>query len=205
MRYSTIIGLFILIGISCTKPPKYPDTPSIEFDKISAVNYKDSNNNLSTVVNVDLKFKDGTGDLGLEQNDTIGLYNRILSQKYINNQLYYKFNRNYMNFWLDIFVKRNGQYVQVKSTDSLHISDFNFYIFDGRFKPFIENYKDDNHPIEGLLSYKFTITPILDPSSVTFAPTIDYGDSVKFEVRILDRKLNISNKVTTNSILVLTP
>ncbi|MFN3404121.1 MAG: hypothetical protein ACK40G_08500 [Cytophagaceae bacterium] len=63
------LAFFFLIGIltSCEKPPKYPDTPQIEFKKIEKMTYFSDiyQSNIDSLI-ISITFKDGDGDLGLE-------------------------------------------------------------------------------------------------------------------------------------------
>jgi hypothetical protein len=68
---------------------------------------------------------------------------------------------------------------------------YNFQIFDDRFK--ILSAKNET----GTLDFEYTIAPILDQSIIEFEPIYKEGDTMKFDIRILDRKLNISNIVTS--------
>ncbi|HTF80138.1 MAG TPA: hypothetical protein VL947_00380, partial [Cytophagales bacterium] len=182
-------------------PPKYDDAPSIEFREITTKSSIDSMN-----IDIKLYFRDGTGDIGLTQADTGGIYKSILHVKKINDSTFAKkHSRNFMNYWLDIYVKKDGEFVQVKSPDEYHTNPANFYIFDGRFKPFNENFTTDKSPLEGFLNYNFTMLPIIDPTTVTYRPEILSGDSIMFKIRILDRKLNVSNTVSTTKLVAFVP
>lgn len=199
---SLVIGLAI---IGCERPPKHPDTPTIEYRGMDVAYVPaDSNNQPSTHVTLKLYFTDGTGDLGLTAADSLGKYQQIKDSKIIDGEKRNTYNRYFTNYWVDLYVKREGQYVLWRSPDEYHIDASNFYGKDGRFRPFNNNYTSDKNPIEGFLNYEFQLQSRLTATE-TIEPELLPGDTVKFSVRILDRKLNISNEVTTPDIQILMP
>lgn len=198
------ILLTLTCFVACTRAPQNPDTPIIEFRDISNfTNYNSDGNIVVDSVQIGIYFKDGTGDLGLAQSDTLSKYKFKIDSSTTNGVKKYKFNRNYYNYWLDMYIKRNGKYEIVNAVSDYVTNSAYFKPYDGRFIPFNENYKDDKSPIEGYLRIKFDILPFINTSEIFFEPQLAYEDSIKFSVRILDRKLNISDTVFTPAIKVL--
>lgn len=190
-----------LLIISCERPPKHPDTPTIEFRGMDVVSINEGGN-IITHVDVKLYFADGTGDLGLVDADSMGLFKQIKESKFINGKQYNKYNRTNQNYWVDVFVKKDGQYVPWRSPGEYHSDFLNFQNKDGRFRPFNNDYTSNKNPIEGFLNYKFEFQRKLADTE-TIEPELVAGDTIKLNIRILDRKLNISNEITTPEIRVL--
>jgi len=67
MRFTGIALLIsLLILLSCTKPPDYPDTPEIEFKSVNKSSFLQATNDSLLI---SFTFTDGDGDIGLESND----------------------------------------------------------------------------------------------------------------------------------------
>lgn len=204
MRALFFCFVLALFAIGCQRPPKYPDAPTIKFESITSTPIMDTSGNItSSEIEIKLYFTDGTGDLGLTQDDTAGIYQDVIETR--RSDTAKKYSRNYVNYWVDAYIKKDGDYTLIKSPDDYHKNSSNFYIYDDRFRPFNDQYLTNSSPIEGYLNYKFTVLEVLDESTVTYRPLLTKGDSMRFEIRILDRKLNISNKVTTADIVILSP
>lgn len=93
-----LIVLLLLSGLfnSCLRRNNFPDEPRLEyrdFVKYPAINGKDSIGVLK------LKFTDGDGDIGLDQQDTFPPFN-------VGSQYYY-------NFYVNYFEKQNGSFVKI--------------------------------------------------------------------------------------------
>ena len=68
-RLLSVVFLLIIMVLSCTKPPDYPDEPVIEFVSLNrSVIPQDQLNN--EFVRMTISFTDGDGDLGSPDNDT---------------------------------------------------------------------------------------------------------------------------------------
>lgn len=73
IQYSITLFSIALMVTSCLKVPEYPDTPSIEFDNVY---FKQGDNqNVFDSLFVSIKFKDGDGDLGLNDAFSTDPYN----------------------------------------------------------------------------------------------------------------------------------
>src|SRR5690606_32981380 len=67
---STIPGfIFILLALSYTKPPDYPDEPVITFQSLSKDTLLQSDLNSDSVF-ISFSYTDGDGDLGFSDRDT---------------------------------------------------------------------------------------------------------------------------------------
>lgn len=70
-----VLGLSLLTAAvsvavsSCITPPDYPDTPSIEFKRITKERFT-TDEGVFDSVKVTISFRDGDGDLGLAANET---------------------------------------------------------------------------------------------------------------------------------------
>ena len=176
-------GLLVATGAavsSCLSPPEYPVTPEIEFRGISI---KRSVSNIATIdsVQVTVKFQDGDGDLGLNNNDTDPPFNRTNADGSLNP--YYN---NY--FFQPQIRKSNGEY-QDTIIDVLNPQN----TYDSRFPRLPPD--DRTGPKRGTLTFTQSF------AAGTFSR---FGRvvSIKFRVKIVDRALHESNEVTTEPITI---
>jgi len=163
---------FLLAGAtvsSCLTAPDYPDTPSIEFKSITATRAEQDGTPYDAV-RVTISFRDGDGDLGLDNGETNPPYGETNSDGTKN-----KFNNNY---FFQPQVLQGDTYV-----------DYNLaFPYDSRF-PRISS-DDRKEPKRGNLSFDLQI----------FDTTFPTGSKVRFKVSIADRSLNLSNEVITDPI-----
>ncbi len=157
--------------VSCIGKPEFEDSPTISFKSIS-------NNFFKTPAPTDsvtliVKFTDGDGDLGLDGNEQQAPYNPVNPDGEANLFTH--------NFFLTIFRKNGDNLTEVKFPDGASYS--------GRFLRL--NKEEDDKPLEGEIKYSFGL-PI-----GFFNSPIKTGDSLSFEVQIADRRLRLSNKITT--------
>ncbi len=89
------------------------------------------------------------------------------------------------NFRASLFRKENGEFVEI---DDLGVS------LGGRFSPLVP--KDKLGPIDGVITHLVVI-----PRSNN--PVLSQGDTLRLEVSILDRALNVSNTVTTGEVVYI--
>ena len=165
---------FPLAILSCRKPPNYSDTPEIKYESISKLlifdetllGYIDS-------VSITVSFKDGDGNLGLDNSDIEG------SEIYVDEYIF--------NYYIDVYKKENDTWEFV---DFEAIGESYFHSRFPRLLP------EGASPIDGDLNLGL----ILTPSSLLQAT-----DSIRFEIDIVDRDLNRSNKITTDAIIFGTP
>jgi hypothetical protein len=171
--YSLLLLLLSLFFLECKKAPNYPKEPSIQFDHLRVINdtihFVDS-------VSIYIKFQDGEGDIG---NDPV--------------------DKNYFDFFLDIYKKTNGAYLKITNFDSLGL-DYNAHL------PLLAPYNQKG-PIDG------TIRNILAPfeeyldknGKVRPAPInapFHKDDTLQFHVRIRDRAGNYSNWIESTDYIV---
>lgn len=200
--------IFISLGLlfnNCSKNPVYPDTPEIEFVKYEKFIDDD-------IVKITLSFKDGDGDLGLDQN--------IMNFPYQLHNPIKNGSGNYILYGSDPTLPPYackkyaiGDYVAPSGIDTV-LADFNIYFnnyhleiyekqLDGSYVKFDDSDQcnlsrfpplvpiQDKGPIEGMLSYD-----VFD----LFGNF--YGKTLKLKIFIIDRALNKSNVIETPDILI---
>lgn len=195
---SALVGILVLLFFSnCEKPPQFSKTPVIEFDTLT--NSIEFNPFTQTEVNkleVTIRFQDGDGDLGVLSTDIGNIEFRSYSDTTIipvdtslvdgvevitPEQTIYTFK----NYYIDFFRKVDGAFIPIETKFSL----------DGTFEPLIAY--DEVGPIEGTLSFEFEL------NEITAIPAgFSKNDTISFEVFVVDRSLNESNKIRTSEIVV---
>lgn len=175
------IPSFVLISLlfilnACYDKPQFPLSPQIGFNDINTRVVQNQNTlSMTDEVTITIDFQDGDGDLGLNEADTLPPFQRLNEDGTPN-----EFNRNYR---INVFEERNGEFVPYTYPDP----DF---VFGGRFPRLNEENKET--PLEGTLSYEIIFQHNL----------IEANTLLKFEVQILDRALNLSNIIETDTIRV---
>jgi len=167
--------LIILLGVmifSCKKYEKFPPEPKIEYLGFEKIfNATDSIYDRGVLM---LSYTDGDGDLGLEKNDTFPPYN--YGSKY------------YYNMIIKYFEIQEGKITEVYITYyNPSTQEFDTITQNARMPTFIS---DADKSISGeiydtLFMYNYNS---------------DY-DSILFEAYIIDRALNESNVVRTDTII----
>jgi hypothetical protein len=174
--------LFLCLG-ACQTPPEFSKTPAITLDRLAKFHlnkiYDEEGIPISQgrdSINISLNFKDGDGDLGLDQSDLVPPY-------YVNG----KKTDYYNNFFIDMYVLKHKKWSKI-------IFDHNLN-FNSQFQRFQKG--DKKSPLKGTMYYNFSID-----NSVP--ETFNFGckDTLMFEVYILDRALNKSNTVTTDPVVL---
>ncbi len=187
------VYVFLMLFFSCEKPPNFSIKPKIEFEKIINVSKLDPGTlvTLDSIV-ISIRFKDGDGDLGVSQADISNLkYKRFMDSTFDDSTKKwgnYKFN----NFYYKTYRKQNGKYVYLNTSSTSTENKFDKGVFQ-ELIPY-----NEVGPIEGVLN--FSTQPIF--STLFTARKINYNDTVRFEVFIVDRNLNVSNTIFTDSIVV---
>lgn len=149
---------------SCRKFEEYPPEPEIAFnDLVFLVN---TETGIGEKGILSISYRDGDGDIGLEQGDTIPPYNP-------GGDFYY-------NLIITLSELQNGVFVEMP------------YNFSARIPPLLP--KDQKKSIKGIIENEI---PIYDPAS-TF-------DTIRFNIRLVDRQLNISNEVITPAFVRIIP
>ncbi|MCB0495289.1 MAG: hypothetical protein KDC79_04095 [Cyclobacteriaceae bacterium] len=78
IRYSIIALLLAATVVSCHKPPEYPVEPSITFDNVYFKHFDDPQ--VDDTLFVSVNFKDGDGDLGLDDSYVSGDYSALFGR-----------------------------------------------------------------------------------------------------------------------------
>ena len=162
----------LLMMVSCRQEVEYPIEPHITYNGFTYIFNADSTFSGEGVLSFD--YTDGDGDLGLDDADSI-----------------YPFGPNdphYYNMVIDYFKSVNGQFVKMPLVYWNQLTQqYDTVSFNSRFKRLIFN--DEVKPISGTIEYKMQVQNPLSPN-----------DTIKFEVRILDRALHESNTIQTDPI-----
>ena len=138
LKYSWLPVL--LLFASCMEEPDYPDKPQIGFNYISQQQKQDALGNAVIEVTVAISFKDGDGNLGLSEKDTLAPYNDTPGNKFKN------------NYFVDAFIQLKGQTEFQPYTP--------FIPYGGRFLRLAPD--SGSRTLEGELRYKFTVLPGFD-------------------------------------------
>ena len=180
MKIRNLIGLFFLAlaAYSCQKPVEYPIEPKIEYQGFTYLFNADSTFSGEGVIA--FSYTDGDGDLGLDDADTIYPFGP-------NDAHYYNMVVDYLKSVNGVFVKTPllSPHVPTHPADTLVLYDT--VTFNARFK----RLRDSEEPkaISGTMDYTLIVQNPLSPN-----------DTVKFEIRILDRALHESNVIQTDAI-----
>ena len=180
MKIRTIIGLLLLAlaVCSCQKPVEYPIEPRITYEGFTYLINADSTFSGEGIIA--FSYTDGDGDLGLDDGDTLPPFG-------FHDTHYYNMVIDYLKCVNGEFVKTPllSPHVPTSPADTLVLYDT--VTFNARFK----RLRDSEEPkaISGTMEYKLTVQNPFSPN-----------DTVKFEIRILDRALHESNVIQTEPI-----
>ena len=180
MKIRNLIGLIFLAlaAFSCQKPVEYPIEPKIEYQGFTYLINADST--FSGEGTIAFSYTDGDGDLGLDDSDTIYPFG-------FHDAHYYNLEIDYLKCVNGVFVKTPlvSPHVPTSPDDTLVLYDT--VTFSARFK----RLRDSEEPkaISGTMQYKLAVQNPLSPN-----------DTIKFEIRILDRALHESNTIQTEAI-----
>lgn len=172
--------LMVLLGLSvpgCINPPDYPDTPEIDFQRISIQSILKQGSPFDSI-NIAISYRDGDGDLGLGQNDTLPPFNPRLPDKTPN--------PNTLNYFCQ---------AQIRQTDGTYVN-YNppAGTLSGRYPNLTpESQADRKAPLRGEIYYAILFSPIGSPPP---------GTVMRFKVSIQDRALHRSNEVVTDPITI---
>lgn len=167
----SLISLTTLTLGGCWGRPDYPASPSISFREIKFI--KGKNFQQDTVALL-INFRDGDGNLGLSATDTGGIYTRRRPNSS-------EYNPNYFNIFVDAFKKNANGTIDSIPMPSLSSIDSTFY---GRF-PRIRSEKSG--PLDGILRYDLKSFDFFNGTAT----------NVSFKIRIQDRALNKSERIST--------
>lgn len=180
MKSHNLIGLLFLawMAFSCQKPVEYPVEPGIEYQGFTYLFNADSTFSGEGIVA--FSYTDGDGDLGLDDSDTLSPFG-------FHDAHYYNLVIDYQKCVNGVFVKTPLLSPHVPTSPADTIVRYDTVTFNARFK----RLRDSEEPkaISGTMEYKLTVQNPLSPN-----------DTVKFEIRILDRALHESNAIQTEAI-----
>ena len=181
-----LIALLSVSVFACVSEPEFSNVPEIGFNDIKV--FTKSSEGLLSVSKVDsvvmsISFRDGDGDLGLTEED----YNAYVK----------KTGDSIRTFDVDIFISKNGKFIKSNPADKYggqlkggtRATDQDFRFKKGS-KP---------GPIEGTIDYsaKFEYKIFQGIPNAT-----GKRDTVKFNIKIRDRALNVSNTIETTPIVI---
>ena len=174
MKKRYLIGLLLLalaVG-ACQKPVEYPIEPKIAYEGFTYLMNPDSTFSGEGVIS--FSYTDGDGDLGLDDADTLPPFGFS--------------DAHYYNMVVDYLKCVNGEFVKTPLLSwNAQTQSYDTVSFNARFK----RLRDSEEPkaISGTMDYKLTVQNPFSPN-----------DTVKFEIRILDRALHESNVIQTDPI-----
>lgn len=174
---NSITILFLVIGFySCQKPPEFPNTPNISLLSINK-EYKETDERRGDFVSININFTDGDGDLGISASESLFPPYTIdsVQTEYFNNLL------------ITMYYKSNNQWKVVDFGNNNGLS--------GQFERLQDS--DLKSPIKGTISYNF----VIDNQSQNILG-FKKNDSIKFDIAIRDRALNMSNSITSNPLIL---
>ena len=180
MKKSLIIILFAFFTLAaCQKKVEYPIEPKIAYEGFTYL--LDADSTFSGEGVISFSYTDGDGDLGLDDSDTLPPFG-------FHDAYYYNMVVDYLKSENGVFVKTPllSPHVPTSPDDTLVLYDT--VTFNARFK----RLRDSEEPkaISGTIDYKLTVQNPFSPN-----------DTVKFEIRILDRALHESNVIQTEPII----
>lgn len=181
MKIRPLIGIFVLLFTvcSCQKPVEYPIEPKIAYEGFTYLMNSDSTFSGEGIVS--FSYTDGDGDLGLDDSDTLPPFG-------LHDAHYYNMVIDYLKCENGVFVKTPllSPHVPTSPADTLVLYDT--VTFNARFHRLRDN--DEPKAISGTMDYKLIVQNPLSPN-----------DTIKFEIRILDRALHESNVIQTDPIV----
>lgn len=170
--YLIVLLSLVLVVVSCQKPVEYPIEPRIEYQGFTYIFNADSTFTGEGIVA--FSYTDGDGDLGLDESDTLPPFG--LSDAH------------YYNMVIDYLKCVNGEFVKTPLLSwNAQTQSFDTVSFNARFHRLRDN--DDPKAISGTMEYTLPVQNPLSPD-----------DTIKFEIRILDRALHESNVIQTEPI-----
>lgn len=120
-----------------------------------------------------VNFTDGDGDYGLEPVES----NPIFEDSLVNGEP----NRFIYNIWIDFFKKIDGEFTLIETPSP----------FDGRLPNITPQGQNKQLRVRVTYDLNGNIEDLVEP-----------GDTIRFNVRIVDRALNISPIATTNEVAI---
>lgn len=179
IRNLIALSLLLLIAVACQKPVEYPIEPHVEYTGFTYLFNADSTFSGEGVIS--FSYTDGDGDLGLDDGDTLYPFG-------FNDPHYYNMRVDYLRLENGVFVKTPLLSPHVPSHPGDTLVLYDTVSFSTRFR----RLRDIEEPkaISGTMDYKLTVQNPFSPN-----------DTIKFEIRILDRALHESNVIQTEAII----
>ncbi|MCS6820518.1 MAG: hypothetical protein NZ551_01475 [Microscillaceae bacterium] len=182
-----IATLGLLLFSRCLfQKPSFSFVPEISFKRFDRFLKRDPFLTGDSV-RININYRDGDGDLGLADRDTVGAYRRFVSGTVLN--------RFFNNFFVRIFRV-------VGNTESEII--LNNLTYDGRFP--LLNPDLRRTPLEGVINYGIDFAffqrdinnfrDLNNPNRI-----LDFV-TLRFKIQIADRALNLSNEVSTDTLRI---
>lgn len=169
-------------GLSgCIKEPSFSSTPDISFNRIELRRFTPAGTNQQPIdsIYITINFQDGDGDLGLTEAESKVSPYAFPSQ----------FNSNY---FIAAFVKRPRSKTYEPAVSLLSGVPIGAGL-NGRFDHPSTLTDGKAAPLKGTLTRRLGIGA---------GDVFNTGDKVRFTVSIADRALNVSNTITTDSIVI---
>ena len=174
MKGLKLIGLAFMAAFfaSCQKPVEYPIEPKITYEGFTYLFNADSTFSGEGIVA--FSYTDGDGDLGLDDGDTLDPFGPT--------------DAHYYNMIVDYMKYVNGEFVKMPLLSwNPQTQSYDTVSFNARFHRLRDT--EDPKAISGTMEYTMPVQNPLSPD-----------DTVKFEIRILDRALHESNVIQTEAI-----
>ncbi|MDU0371550.1 hypothetical protein ACFPAF_14180 [Hymenobacter endophyticus] len=187
LRTLRLVCLLAVSGLaigSCINPPDYPNTPEIEFKSISKQRL-DNRFGLYDTVTININYKDGDGDLGLRQADTLPPFNYYRRQAGKTP----KINFDAYNYLCKLQIEKNGVFKDyINPNDSIGLN--------GRYPRLTpEEQGDRAAPLKGSISYGLVVFK-------GSPPEIQTGTVIRYRISIRDRALRTSNEIFTDPVRI---
>ncbi|MGI4821323.1 MAG: hypothetical protein ACRYFV_08945 [Janthinobacterium lividum] len=170
---------------SCLKAPEYSTTPSISFNSIQRLRYTPTNPREQALdtIRIKINYQDGDGDLGLTADEVAAQPTKYTG----------RFAKNY---FIEPFIKNKatGKYEPLTSVGVPAPNVYNAGQYNGLYLHPTATTDTKAAPIKGTLTYTLIPFGLGD----IFVP----GQTVRFQVSIADRALNVSNTIMTDSVVI---
>ena len=172
MKNNLLIITMLMLLASCQEKVEYPIEPKIAYEGFTYLFNADSTFSGEGVIS--FSYTDGDGDLGLDDADTLPPFGFH--------------DAHYYNMMVDYLKCVNGEFVKMPLLSwNVQTQSFDTLTFNARFKRLRDS--EEQKAISGTMDYKLTVQNPFSPN-----------DTVKFEIRILDRALHESNVIQTDPI-----
>ncbi|MFB9864940.1 hypothetical protein [Rufibacter immobilis] len=183
-KHRLFLGLAFVFGSlglsSCYDEPEFDLAPTLTFRDIEQRTLRNPQNVIYDSLILVVRFQDGDGDLGLSET----IFPQDIQPPFSSRDPYFN------NIFCNIYKKVNGQYERVLYPGTTPL------VFHSRF-PRVSTI-ERQEPLEGDIRYSLNI---FDNPRDSFYP-LRAGDTIRFDVKILDRSHNESPTVTTSEVIL---